>query len=336
MTTRGAPPPLEEPYPGCGDFVKLAFTRKDIPGDTIDIMTASLSKNTLKQYNSTFSKWWGFCRGEIETILQPNAQKILAFLKTEFDKGAQYSTLNTHRSALNLICDGGNSEIVVRFMKGIFKLRPQFPKYQETWDPQPVLAYLSSLYPLDKLNLELSTIRMVLLLALCSAQRAQTFSKIRLSNIKISEVGIEIRFSEILKTSGPNKPQPVLRFHFFKENPEHCICSTLMHYIEKTKVFRGNEDFLILTIKKPHKPATSQTISRWIKKGLRNAGIDPKFKGHSTRHSSSSAALRAGTSIESIRKAAGWSEKSETFNRFYNKPLSTEELYFADYIKKYI
>lgn len=307
---------------------------KDIPGDTVDVMTASISKNTLKQYNCTFSKWWGFCEGKIETILQPSVQKILSFLKTEFDKGVQYSTLNTHRSALNMVCDVGKSEIVERFMKGIFKLRPQFPKYQETWDPQPALAYLSSLYPIDKLNLEMLTIRMVLLLALCSAQRAQTFSKIRLSNIKTTEQGMEISFSDILKTSGPKKPQPLLRFPFFKENPELCVCSTLLHYIERTNIIRENEDLLILTIKKPHRPVTSQTISRWIKKGLKNAGIDPKFKGHSTRHSASSAALRAGTSIDSIREAAGWSEKSDTFNRFYNKPLCTKE-FFASYIKKY-
>lgn len=151
----------------------------------------------MKQYNSTFSKWWGFCGGK---ILQPSVQKILSVLKTEFDKATQYSTLNTHRSALNMVCDGGESEIAERFMRGIFKLRPQFPKYLETWDPQPALAYLNSLYPLDKLNLELLTIRMVLLLALCSAQRAQTFSKIRLSNIRNNKEGIEIIFSDILKT----------------------------------------------------------------------------------------------------------------------------------------
>lgn len=66
---------------------------------------------------------------------------------------------------------------------------------------------------------------------------------------------------------------------------------------------------------------------------FKKAGIDQKFKGHSTRHSASSTALRAVTSIESIRKAAGLSDKSETLNIFYNNFLCNKE-FFANYIKK--
>nr|CAH7740655.1 unnamed protein product [Callosobruchus chinensis] len=92
--------------------------------------------------------------GNIETILQPGVNEVLSFLKQQFDRGPQYSTLNVHRSALNLICDAGKSELVDRFMKGVFKLRPNFPRYEEIWDPESVLKYIISLYPLNKLSLE--------------------------------------------------------------------------------------------------------------------------------------------------------------------------------------
>jgi hypothetical protein len=59
-----------------------------------------------------------------------------------------------------------------------------------------------------------------------------------------------------------------------------------------------------------------------LKKVLKESGIDTnQFKGHSTRHASTSAAFRAGLNIESIRNAAGWSRNSNVFAKFYNKPI---------------
>ncbi|VEN46689.1 unnamed protein product [Callosobruchus maculatus] len=327
-------PNVENPYPGCSDLIQMSLERKTIQErGTIEIMVAAQSQNTLKQYNSTYSKWWDFCKGNIETILQPGVNEVLSFLKQQFDRGLQHSTLNVHRSALNLICDAGKSELVDRFMKGVFKLRPNFPRYEEIWDPDSVLKYIISLHPLNKLSLEDLTVRLVVLIALCSAQRVQTLSKIKISNIKVHSEGIEIIFTDILKTSGPKKPQPVMKFPFFKDSPELCVASNIIEYIDRTKLIRGTEDLLILTIKKPHHPATSQTIRRWIRRGLDRGDIDIKYKAHSTRHAATSAAFRAGTSIECIRQAAAWSEKTQTFNKFYNKPLRSEE-FFVNYIKR--
>nr|CAI5824616.1 unnamed protein product [Callosobruchus analis] len=39
------------------------------------------------------------------------------------------------------------------------------------------------------------------------------------------------------------------------------------------------------------------------------SSIREKFKAHSTRHAATSAALIVGSSIESIRNAAGWTQK---------------------------
>jgi len=53
------------------------------------------------------------------------------------------------------------------------------------------------------------------------------------------------------------------------------------------------------------------------------------FSGYSTRHASTSAAFRAGVDLEEIRRTAGWTEKSTTFNKFYNRPL-VKKTTFAD------
>lgn len=47
-----------------------------------------------------------------------------------------------------------------------------------------------------------------------------------------------------------------------------------------------------------------------------------KYTAYTTRHTSKLKALRSGTNIDTIIKAAGWSQKSQVFNKFYNRTVS--------------
>lgn len=257
------------------------------------------------------------------------------FLTGEFERGSSYNSLNSHRSALKLLYNRFEDEdILSRFFRGIFKLKPIFPKYNVTWDPCVVLKYLSTMFPLVSLSLQKLTFKLVTLLALVSAQRIQTLSKIQTANIKQFQNHVEIRISDLIKTSRPNRAQPLITLPFFVQKPELCVASTLLSYITRTKDIRQNTPYLFITHKKPHHKASVQTISRWVKTVLKDSGIDTsQFTGHSTRHASTSAAYRVGANIETIRKAAGWSSKSDVFAKFYNKPIFTEEN-FAETILK--
>lgn len=219
-----------------------------------------------------------------------------------------------------------------RFFKGAYILNPPQPKYETTWDPDIVLRYVETLYPLENLALETLSYKLVTLIALTSAHRMQTISKITITNIYETENGgIEIRISGKIKTSGLKKFQPILNVPEFKEKPSLCVVKTLKYYIQKTQKLRPpTEDRLFLTWKKPHHGASSQTLSRWVKNTLSKSGIDiSRFSSHSTRHASTSAALRAGVNIEVIRATAGWTQKSNVFAKFYNKPLSNHRDEFA-------
>ena len=44
------------------------------------------------------------------------------------------------------------------------------------------------------------------------------------------------------------------------------------------------------------------------------------FTGYSVKHATTSKAYSKGVSIERIKKAAGWTEKSKTFAKYYKKP----------------
>lgn len=100
--------------------------------------------------------------------------------------------------------------------------------------------------------------------------------------------------------------------------------------MEVTSSIRSNDN-VILTFRRPYHVASSQTISRWIKQTLTASGIDTNvFSGHSTRHASTSAAHRAGVSIDIIRKTAGWSGQSAVFANFYNRPIINGDTNFVN------
>lgn len=107
--------------------------------------------------------------------------KILKFLSEIFGQGASYSTLNTFCSALSLLEPSlGTDNLIRRFFEGIFRLKPCGLKYNDTWDPTIILNYICKWFPNEELQLEKLTKKLVILLALTSAQRIQTLSVIRL------------------------------------------------------------------------------------------------------------------------------------------------------------
>ncbi|XP_047029537.1 uncharacterized protein LOC124637219 [Helicoverpa zea] len=291
-------------------------------------MLASLSDNTKKQYSVSYKAWWQFCNINNINPFEGTVAKVISFLTEQFNKGASYGSLNSHRSALSLLLGNniGSDECVKRLLKGAYKLKPSKPKYTHTWDPQLVLNHVSNWYPNRDLDLYRLTKKLVILLALCTAQRVQTLSLIKLENINISSTGIKIIITDIIKTSAPGREQPVLFLPYFVDNTNICPATVLSDYIYATKTLRNkNSDNLILTIKKPNRAATAQTISRWIKLVLSESGVDTSiFSAHSTRHASTSSASSAGVCIDTIRRTAGWTSRSHTFAKFYKLNIINE------------
>ncbi|XP_047999635.1 uncharacterized protein LOC125236754 [Leguminivora glycinivorella] len=323
------PPTLEETYPGGDAIIRKAFSKQALTPQTIDIMISSLSTNSLKQYNCVLYKWWLYCKENKFDCFSVNTSVVLNFLTEQYQQGSSYSSLNTSRSALSLILGEsiGKDKHVSRFLKGVYKIRPCFPKYQTTWDPNIVLNHLSTLYPNEIISLDLLTRKTVTLLALSTAQRVQTLSLIKIYNVQINEDNIKLIIDDLIKTSAPGRPMPRLIIPFFPDKIEICPARTLMAYIDITQIPRNtaNTERLFLTIKKPFHNASSSTISRWIKQTLSDSGVNTDlFCAHSTRHAATSAAKRKGLSIEIIKKTAGWSGNSLVFSKFYNRPLTAD------------
>ena len=68
-------------------------------------------------------------------------------------------------------------------------------------------------------------------------------------------------------------------------------------------------------------PVGTQTLARYVKNFLLQAGIDiTVFTAHSTRKASSNMANNLGLSLKDINKAAGWVSKN-TFADHYKLPI---------------
>ena len=149
-----------------------------------------------------------------------------------------------------------------------------------------VLTLLTSWYPNDKLSLQKLSMKMATLLALVTAHRLQTLALVDIRNIrKIGQQAFEIMIPDQIKTSGPNRKQPLLLLPFFLEDKSICPATTLEVYLKRTEKMRLNTEKLFVSFKKPHGAIGSQTLSRWIKATMSRSGINiEKFSAYSTRH----------------------------------------------------
>lgn len=206
---------------------------KGTPAASIDIMISSLTDSSFKQYECCFKKWWSFCITNCSDPFNNSVPFILSFLTELFEKGAAHSSINCYRSAISLLVgpEIAQDHRMLRFFKGLSKLRPSRPKYDSTWDPKIVLDYFFSIPDNDLLPVNELAMKLICLLALITGHRMQTFALIRTENIEIQGDLIDIKIPDRIKTSGPNKNQPTLILPYFPKNKKICAASTLECYL---------------------------------------------------------------------------------------------------------
>ena len=189
------------------------------------------------------------------------------------------------------------------------------------WDVNTVLTYLSSLRPPQDSTLKDLTFKTTMLLALLSGQRCQTLHLLSVSSMVLKHDSCVFTIRKLLKTSRPGKHVSALTFTAY--SPDNCLCPIvcLSEYVKRTSEIRKGGDQLLVSFQKPHKPVSTDTISRWLKTVLEKSGIDTSvFKGHSTRVASTSPAAVYKIPLSTIMDNAGWSN-AMTFGKFYKKPI---------------
>jgi len=303
------------------------FERKSLAPNVVKLLLSSCVSSTWTQYNTYFLKWQNFCNVEVCSVISPTVNHVLSFLTSLYESGLGYSSVNTARSSLSLFLskiegyNAGDHPLVCRLVRAIGKNRPPQARYSTIWDAGMVLNVFKKWKNNDELSLAQLTYKCAALLALVSAQRVQTLSLIKVSNMKFTET-LTIFIKDNIKTSAPGRVQPTIIVPRFISEPKLCVFSCVSSYLEKTLPIRKS-DCLFLTLVKPHSAASTQTISRWLKVVLIEAKVNTSiYKSHSYRHAATSKAKDKGVCIDSIFRTAGWTTGSSTFANFYSRPIT--------------
>ena len=209
-----------------------------------------------------------------------------------FEQGYQYRSLNAYRSAITSVhekVDGyevGQHPLVSRLLKGVFHQRPPQLRYSDTWDVDMVATYLESLGENMTLPLPALTHKTVMLLALTRPPRSADLSQLDLMGRRYLPEGVVFLPTKLAKQSRQSRPLTDSFFPTLAHNKRLCPVHTLKAYEERTASFQEGQgsSVLFLTTIKPHFPASSSMIARWLKSLLGKAGIDTAiFKAHSVR-----------------------------------------------------
>ena len=112
--------------------------------------------------------------------ISPTLNNVIEYLTDLYEKGHSYSSINVAKSSLSSLgisfesYTAGSHPLVVRFLKGVFNIRPPKSRYSSIWDVNVVLSYLRTLSPVKNISLKHLTLKIVMLMALTNAARVNT------------------------------------------------------------------------------------------------------------------------------------------------------------------
>ena len=218
----------------------------------------------------------------------------------------------------NSWCESCN--LIKRYLKKVCKSKPPVPRYKFMWDVSIVLRFLKILYPLNKLSLKLLTLKALVLVALASAPRSQTFMSMNVNNFICERKAIVFTFPTLLKTSKVGHAFSLQVDHFKDE--DLCAMHTLFFYLQKTASIRKSSQLFISYV--TYKAVTSCTIARWLRMVMDLAGIDTSyFKANSFQGAAVSATFTEGCALKTILDTADWLSDKNSRKFYYRKSFST-------------
>ena len=209
--------------------------------------------------------------------------------------------------------------LIQRLLKGIGNERPPKPRYtiiwnttwllyRMIWNTTPLMASLQN----EEFDFQWACWKSSALLTVLSGQRVSTLHKFKLSNLQVTDTLALFNITAPLKQSTPsNKPQPVI-FNNYPHNEQLCPVRLIHVYLGKRKSLplAAVYDEFFLTHRKPHHPATADTLA---------TNIDT-YQPHSYRSASTSHAKSAGVPLEDILLAGQW-KSSDCFTTFYDRKI---------------
>ena len=266
--------------PGGIPFLVNKLKKSGFDKDTIDLIMDAWRPGTKKVYTTYLSKWAVFCLTKDVSLLNPTIPQVCKFLRTLAGWRLGFAALNAARSALSLILPNyegksvGKHPAVCWVIKGAYERNPPRPKYDAFWDVNKVFTLFKSWPDNKHLSLKLLSWKLAVVLLLVTSQRGQTILSLSTKHVDLGNP-VVFKLHKLLKHNRLGDPLDTIVLKPFPEE-------------DKTQNIRQDGQLLIGHIK-PHRAIS--TVSTWTLTILQESGIDTKkFKGHSTRGASTSAA----------------------------------------------
>lgn len=232
----------------------------------------------------------------------------------------------------------GQHPYIIRLLRGVFNSRPPERKLLPEWDLPLVLDMFKKppFAPMKFTSLKYITWKTAFLVAITTFRRCSDLQSLKIGegSVNIQEKGITFIRHGLAKQDRPGHDNSKIVVPSFSDDKLLDPKRTVYMYLKRTEEFRqkdGKEEFrLFLSINKPHKPVSAQTISKWIVKTIKMAYKQKKkdiknVRGHSTRSVGPSWALFKGASMKNVLDSADWS-KATTFTKFYLKDVNVNFL----------
>ena len=146
--------------------------------------------------------------------------------------------------------------------------------------------------------------KVVVLLLILATKRKQALMSITVDNVILYDDNVVLIPNKILQYSAPHCPLEPFVYNKYAFNEKLCIVNHIRFYLkERNRLVVQKNQNLILTFGKPHRNASSDMISRWVKEEPLAAGIDITcFKIHKCRAVCSSTGNQIGISLKEILK----------------------------------
>ena len=178
-----------------------------------------------------------------DKVPHPLCIELINFLAELYNKGYQYRSPNSYRSAISTVHPKvddhpvGQHPLVSRMLKGVFNERPPLPRYSTFWDVGVVLRYLKQLGSNDSLSLHLLTFKSVLLLALARLSRSTDLSKLDIQSRTYTSASLIFKAQHLSKQSRPSKPLTDFFYPRFPDDTHVCPVATIQAYERRTLEF---------------------------------------------------------------------------------------------------
>ena len=114
-------------------------------------ITGARKQGTIANYGLDWAKWSRWCGEQKVDPVRCSIKYVLDFLAYLFGTRFEYSTINSHRSAISTHRDHvenspvGQHPKVSVLMKGVFNANQPKPKYVFAWGVEKILSYFNDL-----------------------------------------------------------------------------------------------------------------------------------------------------------------------------------------------